>query len=105
MFFDHILRMDEVREFEKKDLSEHHKAKLAVDRRTMAVTEEEEADAMGRKGAENILDRAVMEHNVLACAKVSDWRDGPMLGLMSLILFVNRCMTISISQGWESYWI
>lgn len=76
MFLDHILRMDEVREFESK-LAEHQKAKLALDRRSMPMDDDDEVGDSGmppegRKGAESILDRAVMEHNVLACARVYD---------------------------------
>ncbi len=67
MFLDQILRVSEVQEFEK-GLAEHQLAKLSVDRR-MEVKDEE--GQKGRKGPETVLDRAVMEHNVLACAKVS----------------------------------
>lgn len=68
MFLDQIIRPTEVKEFEK-GLAEHQLAKIAVDRRLVAVEGEGE---VGRKGPENVLDRAVMEHNVLACAKVYD---------------------------------
>lgn len=65
--------MDEVREFEG-ELAEHQKAKLAIDRRSMPMDDDADDDGVseGRKGAESILDRAVMEHNVLACARVYD---------------------------------
>lgn len=74
MFLDQILRVQEIKEFEK-ELAEHQLATLEVDKRLMASTEGEEG-VTGRRAPTNVLDRAVMEHNVLACAKVSGIRSG-----------------------------
>jgi COP9 signalosome complex subunit 4 len=68
MFLDQILRVEEIKEFEK-ELAVHQLATLEVDKRLMASTEGEEG-VTGRRAPINVLDRAVMEHNVLACAKV-----------------------------------
>jgi COP9 signalosome complex subunit 4 len=80
MFLDQILRVDEIREFEK-DLAPHQLATLELDRRMVASTQDEGDDIKGRRGAVNVLDRAVMEHNVLACAKASHFiSEGTRLG-------------------------
>lgn len=72
MFLDQILRVSEVKEFESQ-LQEHQLAKIPLDRRLVAVDEEDGQSAVtGRKGPENVLDKAVMEHNILACTKASD---------------------------------
>lgn len=72
MFLDQILRVSEVKEFESQ-LQEHQLAKIPLDRRLVAVDEEDvQAAVTSRKGPENVLDKAVMEHNILACTKVSD---------------------------------
>ena len=69
MFLDQILRSEEVKEFEA-GLAEHQLAELEVDKRLLVSTEGE-VDVTGRRAPRTVLDRAVMEHNVLACAKVS----------------------------------
>jgi hypothetical protein len=78
MFLDHILRPSEINEFEA-GLAEHQLAKLAVDNRIKVDDEDVDQDGglKGRKGAENVLDKAVMEHNIQACAKVSFWEGRP----------------------------
>jgi COP9 signalosome complex subunit 4 len=71
MFLDQILRVSEVKEFEGQ-LQEHQLAKIPLDRRLVAVDDEDGHVVMtGKKGPENVLDKAVMEHNILACTKVS----------------------------------
>jgi COP9 signalosome complex subunit 4 len=70
MFLDQILRSEEVQEFQK-ELAPHQLAELEVDKRLLASTEGEVA-VTGRRAPKTVLDRAVMEHNVLACAKVSN---------------------------------
>ena len=71
MFLDQILRVSEVKEFES-GLQEHQLAKIPLDRRMVVMDEEEEdGKPTGRQGPENVLDKAVMEHNILACTKVS----------------------------------
>jgi COP9 signalosome complex subunit 4 len=71
MFLDQILRVNEVKEFEGQ-LQEHQLAKIPLDRRLVVLDDEEGGvKLVGRKGPENVLDKAVMEHNILACTKVS----------------------------------
>jgi len=74
MFLDQILRSEEVKEFEA-GLAEHQLAQLEVDKRLLVSTEGE-VGVTGRRAPRTVLDRAVMEHNVLACAKVS-WAENP----------------------------
>ena len=69
MFLDQILRVNEVKEFEGQ-LQEHQLAKIPLDRRLVVLDEEGGVKLVGRKGPENVLDKAVMEHNILACTKV-----------------------------------
>lgn len=69
--------MNEVKEFEGQ-LQEHQLAKIPLDRRLVTLDDEEgNVKLAGRKGPENVLDKAVMEHNILACTKVSIARDNP----------------------------
>lgn len=71
MFLDQILRVSEVKEFESQ-LQEHQLATIPFDRRLVAVDDEDGHVVLtGKKGPENVLDKAVMEHNILACTKVS----------------------------------
>ncbi len=74
MFLDHILRPGEVAQF-AAGLAEHQLARLPVDHRIKVDDEDLDADGSlkGRKGPENVLDKAVMEHNIQACAKVGVW--------------------------------
>ncbi|KZT05510.1 uncharacterized protein LAESUDRAFT_714771 [Laetiporus sulphureus 93-53] len=75
MFHDRILRPAEIKDFEVT-LKPHQLAKIAQssnDRLASAVAEDEEmsdANASTRTGPATVLDRAVMEHNVLASSKI-----------------------------------
>ncbi|KAF5387669.1 hypothetical protein D9615_000441 [Tricholomella constricta] len=77
MFLDHILRSAEVKEFERT-LKSHQLAKLAIssnDRLASAgqyddPTGMNEPTASTRTGPSTVLDRAVMEHNLLASSKI-----------------------------------
>ena len=77
MFLDHILRPAEIHEFEKT-LKPHQVAKIAISSnyRLSAVADDEEEAASAdepvstRRGPSTVLDRAVMEHNLLASSKV-----------------------------------
>ncbi|PPQ98491.1 hypothetical protein CVT24_003982 [Panaeolus cyanescens] len=75
MFLDHILRSAEVKEFEKT-LKPHQLAQIAIssnDRLASAGTAvDDDADpgASTRTGPSTVLDRAVMEHNLLASSNI-----------------------------------
>ncbi|KAF9457017.1 hypothetical protein BDZ94DRAFT_1274274 [Collybia nuda] len=77
MFLDHILRSTEIKEFEKT-LKPHQLAKLAIssnDRLASAGGDDgpgntNEPAASTRTGPSTVLDRAVMEHNLLASSKI-----------------------------------
>ncbi|KAI3612148.1 cop9 signalosome complex subunit 4 [Moniliophthora roreri] len=77
MFFDHILRSAEIQEFEKT-LKPHQLAKIALSSNDhVAAVDDDEppfaelsGGARARKGPTTVLDRAVMEHNLLACSQV-----------------------------------
>ncbi|TRM67792.1 hypothetical protein BD626DRAFT_106192 [Schizophyllum amplum] len=76
MFLDHILRPAEVQEFEKT-LKPHQVAKIAISSndRLSAVDDDEELGSADepistRRGPSTVLDRAVMEHNLLASSKI-----------------------------------
>ncbi|THV08515.1 hypothetical protein K435DRAFT_708361 [Dendrothele bispora CBS 962.96] len=77
MFFDHILRSAEIKEFEAT-LKPHQLAKIAIssnDRLASAthdddLTSSSEPAASTRTGPTTVLDRAVMEHNLLASSKI-----------------------------------
>lgn len=75
MFLDHILRPAEVKEFEKI-LKPHQLAKIALstnDRLASAIQGDDELsgdNVSTRTGPATVLDRAVMEHNVLASSKI-----------------------------------
>jgi COP9 signalosome complex subunit 4 len=76
MFLDHILRPAEVKEFEKM-LKPHQLAKIALssnDRLASTIEADDESSAgesiSTRTGPSTVLDRAVMEHNVLASSKI-----------------------------------
>ncbi|KII95157.1 hypothetical protein PLICRDRAFT_120951 [Plicaturopsis crispa FD-325 SS-3] len=77
MFLDHILRSAEVKDFEGT-LKAHQLAKIAIssnDRLASAVEDDgpvgaNEPNASTRTGPSTVLDRAVMEHNLLASSKV-----------------------------------
>lgn len=74
MFLDHILRSAEIKEFEKS-LKPHQLAKIAIssnDRLASAGNDAGDADpnASTRTGPSTVLDRAVMEHNLLASSNI-----------------------------------
>ncbi|EJD53625.1 hypothetical protein AURDEDRAFT_133335 [Auricularia subglabra TFB-10046 SS5] len=74
MFLDRILRPAEIQGFEAS-LKPHQLAKIAQssnDRLAAAAAANEEAEpgASKRTGPSTVLDRAVMEHNLLACSKI-----------------------------------
>ncbi|PPQ75130.1 hypothetical protein CVT26_012091 [Gymnopilus dilepis] len=74
MFLDHILRSAEIKEFEKS-LKPHQLAKIAIssnDRLASAGNDTGDADpnVSTRTGPSTVLDRAVMEHNLLASSKL-----------------------------------
>ncbi|KAF8528970.1 hypothetical protein BU17DRAFT_36817 [Hysterangium stoloniferum] len=76
MFLDHILRVTEVKEFEAS-LKQHQLAKIAQssnDRLASAGQADDlgalESGASTRTGPSTVLDRAVMEHNLLSCSKI-----------------------------------
>ncbi|KAL4081892.1 hypothetical protein V8B97DRAFT_123879 [Scleroderma yunnanense] len=74
MFLDHILRPAEIQSFEQT-LKPHQLAKIAIssnDRLASTVNDEEpsEPSSSKRTGPSTVLDRAVMEHNLLASSKI-----------------------------------
>jgi COP9 signalosome complex subunit 4 len=76
MFRDHILRPIEVKEFEAT-LKTHQLAKIAQssnDKLASAITTDSsmhgDSDSSQRLGPSTVLDRAVMEHNLLSCSKI-----------------------------------
>ncbi|KAG6854818.1 hypothetical protein C0991_001245 [Blastosporella zonata] len=77
MFLDHILRSAEVKEFEKT-LKPHQLAKIAISSNDrLASTGQydapagmDEPSASTRTGPATVLDRAVMEHNLLASSQI-----------------------------------
>ncbi|KAH8105841.1 hypothetical protein BXZ70DRAFT_917126 [Cristinia sonorae] len=75
MFLDRILRPAEVKEFEKT-LKPHQLATIGIssnDRLASAATNDDDIvdpNASKRTGPSTVLDRAVMEHNVLASSKI-----------------------------------
>lgn len=76
MFLDHILRPAEVKEFESS-LKTHQLAKIGQssnDRLASAAQADDlilaDPDASTRTGPSTVLDRAVMEHNLLSCSKI-----------------------------------
>jgi len=75
MFLDHILRSKEVKDFEAT-LKPHQLAKIPVssnDRVASLRPEDDptvESSGSSRTGPATVLDRAVMEHNLLSCSKI-----------------------------------
>ncbi|KAF8812475.1 hypothetical protein BYT27DRAFT_7182922 [Phlegmacium glaucopus] len=75
MFLDHILRPAEVKEFEKS-LKPHQLAKIAISSndRLASAGKDDISDAepttSTRTGPSTVLDRAVMEHNLLASSNI-----------------------------------
>lgn len=65
MFLDQMIRPSEVTEF-ASSLKTHQLARLPPTTNIVAADEDEE----GKKGPETVLDRAVMEHNVLAASRI-----------------------------------
>jgi COP9 signalosome complex subunit 4 len=73
MFLDHILRSAEVKEFEGT-LKPHQLAKITISSNDrLASLNDDDVPQPGestRKGPETVLDRAVMEHNLLASSNI-----------------------------------
>lgn len=77
MFLDHILRSAEVKDFEGI-LKPHQLARIAIssnDRLASAISDDSpapvnEPNASTRTGPSTVLDRAVMEHNLLASSNI-----------------------------------
>ena len=75
MFLDRILRSAEVKDFEGT-LKPHQLAKIAIsssDRLASTASADataDDANSSRRRGPETVLDRAVMEHNLLASSKI-----------------------------------
>lgn len=74
MFLEHILRPSEVKGFEES-LKPHQLAKIAQssnDRVAVVDDEQQPGDepVSKRTGPSTVLDRAVMEHNLLSCSKI-----------------------------------
>ncbi|EGO01924.1 hypothetical protein SERLA73DRAFT_177559 [Serpula lacrymans var. lacrymans S7.3] len=74
MFLDHILRPAEIKSFEEK-LRPHQLAKIAIssnDQLASTIDDDDlsEPNASTRRGPATVLDRAVMEHNLLASSKI-----------------------------------
>ncbi len=87
MFLDHILRPAEVKKFEAT-LKPHQLAKIAIssnDRLASAATNDNDDDTVTstRTGPATVLDRAVMEHNLLASSKI--YRNITFKGLGALL--------------------
>lgn len=73
MFLDQIIRTSEIKGFEET-LRPHQLARIAQsfnDRTPSAYADEDvEGTASRRTGPSTVLDRAVMEHNLLSCSKI-----------------------------------
>lgn len=81
MFLENVIRPAEVAEF-AKGLQAHQVARLPSLKGVVVLDDDEDEDADGgmvvddgetksdRVGPETVLDRAVMEHNLLSCSKV-----------------------------------
>jgi COP9 signalosome complex subunit 4 len=76
MFLDHILRSAEIKEFEAT-LKPHQLAKIAISSNDRLASATHDDDLTGsepavstRTGPTTVLDRAVMEHNLLASSKI-----------------------------------
>lgn len=76
MFLEHILRPNEVKGFEAI-LKPHQLARIAqsTNDRMVAMDEDQDTEIDGqpvskRTGPSTVLDRAVMEHNLLSCSKI-----------------------------------
>ena len=70
MFLDHILRPAEIKDFEAT-LKPHQLAKIAISSNDrLASTQDDDPAISTRTGPATVLDRAVMEHNLLASSKI-----------------------------------
>jgi len=71
MFLDQMIRPKQVESF-SSILQPHQLAKLPPVQAvvTLEGDQDEESSSEGKKGPETVLDRAMMEHNVLSCSKV-----------------------------------
>lgn len=85
MFHDRILRAAEIKEFQGT-LKPHQLATISLssnDRLAAAVAVDDEPSESERTGPSTVLDRAVMEHNLLACSKI--YSNITFLGLGNLL--------------------
>ncbi|KAI0340934.1 hypothetical protein BDW22DRAFT_1359782 [Trametopsis cervina] len=73
MFLGRILRSEEVKEFEGS-LKQHQLAKISLSSsdRVSATDDDDDPTVSKRTGPSTVLDRAVMEHNLLASSKIYD---------------------------------
>ncbi|KAG2013611.1 COP8 [Coprinopsis cinerea AmutBmut pab1-1] len=72
MFLDHILRPAEIKEFERT-LKPHQLAKIAIssnDKLASVSHDDDDGTTSTRTGPSTVLDRAVMEHNLLASSNI-----------------------------------
>jgi COP9 signalosome complex subunit 4 len=70
MFLDRILRPNEIKEFESS-LRPHQLAKIAQPSPNLSDTQSQITEGVScRLGPETVLDRAVMEHNLLSCSRI-----------------------------------
>lgn len=72
MFLDRILRSEEIKEFEGT-LKQHQLAKIALSSSDRVASADEDANdptVSKRTGPSTVLDRAVMEHNLLASSRI-----------------------------------
>ncbi|KAM6495854.1 hypothetical protein JOM56_008560 [Amanita muscaria] len=87
MFLDHILRPAEIKKFEAT-LKPHQLAKIAIssnDRLASTAADDDDGEPISstRTGPATVLDRAVMEHNLLASSKI--YRNITFKGLGALL--------------------
>lgn len=73
MFLDQIIRTTEIKGFEET-LRPHQLARIATssseNKRSFEYADENGETSSARKGPTTVLDRAVMEHNLLSCSKI-----------------------------------
>lgn len=68
-FLDHIIRRNLVSDFEAT-LKPHQLAKLPPQRRLPEEDPSAPVDPLAKRGPETVLDRAIMEHNLLSASKI-----------------------------------
>lgn len=69
MFLDQMIRPAEVTKF-SSSLAPHQLARLATSQPIVVPTDSDPSELEGKNGPETVLDRAMMEHNVLAASRV-----------------------------------